>query len=111
MSVFILASSCIINAERRSGRVLLHESNIVLMFHHASLSLFPHFTAYAMRRFSLVCFYRIWKISVDCGEPAGTYADKFVYIYIYIYIYIYMCVCVCVCVESLCLGLYIYAFI
>ena len=76
MSIFILASSCIINAERRSGRVLLHESNIVLMFHHASLSLFPHFTAYAMRRFSLMCFYRIWKMSVDCGEPTGTYADK-----------------------------------
>ena len=56
MSIFSLASSCSINAERRSGQVLLHESNIILMFHHASLSLFPPFKASGMRRFSFDVF-------------------------------------------------------
>ena len=56
MSIFSVASSCSINAERRSGRVLLHESNIVLMFHYSSLSLFPPFMASRMRHFSFDVF-------------------------------------------------------
>ena len=56
MSIFSLASSCAINAERRSGRMLLYVSNIVLTFQQASLSLFPLFKACEMRRFTFEVF-------------------------------------------------------
>ena len=56
MSIFSLASSCAINAERRSGRMLLYVSNIVLTFQQASLSLFPPFKACGKRRFTFEVF-------------------------------------------------------
>ena len=76
MLISSLASSCAVNAERRSGRVLLHESNIGLTFQQASLILFPLFKACGMRRFTFDVFDRIWKMPVDRGEPNGTYGDK-----------------------------------
>ena len=54
MSIPSLVSSCAINAERRSGRVLLQGTNIVLTFRHASLSMLSPFNANGVRRFSFV---------------------------------------------------------
>ena len=76
MSTFSLASSYTINAERHSGRVLLHESNIVLTFQQPRLSLFPLLRHVGCAVSPLMCFDRIWKMPIDLGKPTGTYGDK-----------------------------------
>ena len=76
MSTFNLDSSCAIRAEWRSGWLLWAASSMVLIFQHATFSIFAIVEVYGY----LLCFNVLGlleKMPVDCSKPTGGWEMSF----------------------------------